>query len=288
MVRHRRTNKRFFTNKKYDEDDPTFEEFLNPEFSNYSYDMDSFMILGRSFSDYSILINKLVATYQDAEYKKLINDGSFPWSKFIRSELNQFEKSFGNYLRLKIEESKTYENESKNLIQKLSNNKPYNLLSFNYTNPVKNSKNLVNFRNIHGDLDNPILGIDSTSIKPTDEAFTYTKTYRIMDNSENKSDPILTHNIKEIVIFGHSLNDSDFSYFDSIFDYYNIYDSDIRLVFAYKIYSDDEENIASDHYLAVSNLLYKYGETFDNKSHGRNLMHKMLIEKRLELREIKD
>lgn len=52
-------------------------------------------------------------------------------------------------------------------------------------------------------------------------------------------------------IFGHSLSIFEFLYFQSIFDYYSIYDS-------------------------VYNLFENYGERLDNKDRGKNLLHKFI------------
>ena len=47
---------------------------------------------------------------------------------------------------------------------------------------------------------------------------------------------LLPQTVKTIVFYGHSFAPADYSYFQSIFDYYNIYDNDITLVFYYSIY----------------------------------------------------
>lgn len=36
----------------------------------------------------------------------------------------------------------------------------------------------------------------------------------------------------------------------------------------------------------ISNLLYSYSESIDNIKRGKNLMHKLLLEKRLFIKEI--
>ena len=38
----------------------------------------------------------------------------------------------------------------------------------------------------------------------------------------------------------------------------------------------------------VTKLLAEYGKTLDNEDHGRNLMHKLMIEGRLEVRLLAD
>lgn len=62
-----------------------------------------------------------------------------------------------------------------------------------------------------------------------------------MTLANDKQDKLLPKSIKNIVFYGHSLAPADYSYFQSIFDYYNIYDNDITLVFYYSIYDKNKE-----------------------------------------------
>ncbi|GGD04270.1 hypothetical protein GCM10011573_37260 [Enterococcus wangshanyuanii] len=90
-------------------------------------------------------------------------------------------------------------------------------------------------------------------------------------------------NIEQIIFFGHSLSVADYSYFQSIFDYYNIYDSDVDLIFYYVNYS---KNAFPQCLEAITKLIKRYGETLDNKDHGKNLLHKLSLECRLKVKEI--
>ena len=92
-----------------------------------------------------------------------------------------------------------------------------------------------------------------------------------------------------IKFYGHSLGKADYSYFQSIFDGVDLYESKTVLVFYYPYDDSDEENneswrngLAS----SINDLLVDYGATMDNKDHGQNLMHKLLLEGRLILRGV--
>ena len=87
--------------------------------------------------------------------------------------------------------------------------------------------------------------------------------------------------------FGHSLSLLDYSYFQTIFDYYEIYQSKIVLVFYYKVYGDrSKEDMELDLAKKISKILHKYSPSIDNPKKGKNLLHKLLLEKRLIIKEI--
>lgn len=95
-----------------------------------------------------------------------------------------------------------------------------------------------------------------------------------------------------IKFYGHSLASSDYSYFQAILDEIDLYKSNVRLIFLYRPWiKDDGERIseieARDGMChKVSQLLTTYGSTMENKDHGKNLMHKLLLEGRLSVRQI--
>lgn len=103
---------------------------------------------------------------------------------------------------------------SQQLLNKLSSNERYNLLSFNYTTPCTKDSSCNIKRNIHGKLeDHPIIGIDSKNISPDSPVFRFTKTYRIMTLASEKQDKLLPQTVKTIVFYGHSFAPADYSYF---------------------------------------------------------------------------
>lgn len=211
---------------------------------------------------------------------------------FAMEHLNLFEKDFGNYI-------KDVQNKlAHSLDNILYNDKPKKIINFNYTTVIKNEinkfKNIqkyptaVNIRsieeviNIHGDYKNPIFGIDNQNVDESMNIFT--KTYRILSSDTIESFTLPSNKLLEtIYFFGHSLSEADYSYFQSMFDYYSIYDSKIRLIFLYS-YHDGKEKSRQES--RVVKLINDYGKTLENKDKGKNLLHKLLLENRIKIYEI--
>ena len=232
------------------------------------------------------------------------------------NELKKFEVAFKDYMNKKLfHEQHIYSEYLENadrLLDKIvkydpEENKKTNIISFNYTFPFLQSEQTINLEktskvqrrfeinNIHGKLvdSNIIFGIDQDKINARSFNYLFTKTYRrlvqnmtaIRDNQLTLPNP---QNIERIIFFGHSLNSADYSYFQSIFDYYDIYSSSVTLVFYYSIYDKERElQIQQEHIIAVSDLIKHYGETMDNEAHGENLLHKLMLENRISITEIK-
>lgn len=211
---------------------------------------------------------------------------------FAMEHLNLFEKDFGNYI-------KDVQNKlAHSLDNILYNDKPKKIINFNYTTVIKNEinkfKNIqkyptaVNIRsieeviNIHGDYKNPIFGIDNQNVDESMNIFT--KTYRILSSDTIESFTLPSNKLLEtIYFFGHSLSEADYSYFQSMFDYYSIYDSKIRLIFLYSDYDGKEKSRQENR---VVKLINDYGKTLENKDKGKNLLHKLLLENRIKIYEI--
>lgn len=210
---------------------------------------------------------------------------------FLLEELNQFEKSFKNYLIEQISDSKQrYQSKAHELYKKIvgiDNNNEYYVINFNYTIPFTNlnKRKIFFMNNVHGDLstEEVIFGIDSFSQSSVNLNF-FTKTSRIMSLDKREREPIpIKEEVENIYFFGHSLSSADYSYFLSIFDFYDIYNSNIKLNF---VYANHEDNAKKNMLKKISTLLTNYGESFDNKAKGKNLMHKLSLENRLLIKEI--
>lgn len=203
---------------------------------------------------------------------------------------------------------KNYMQQFGKLISKLTKDNKYNLLSFNYTYyseliPAAHNSILgttspatrkicpndcVIYKNIHGNLnDHIIIGIDESDINEKDPLYKFTKTYRIM-GLEDQEGSCLSKSIKEITFYGHSLAKADYSYFQSIFDFYHIYDSDVKLIFYYSDYCNNREKCKFETINRVIELIKIYGNTLDNKDHGKNLLNKLKLENRLLIRELEN
>lgn len=195
----------------------------------------------------------------------------------------------------------------------------YNVMSFNYTNPWDSHKwssefsinssftNPIKYINVHGEavkdhkkstenVNRIIFGIDNKDIETSSEEYIFTKTYRTLVNYSDTSKStratdanIFDNSIKIIKFFGHSLGDADYSYFQQMFDYYNLYgNDDLKLYFYFRPY-DDKISITEylhDQSIRVIKLLDKYGKTMTNKDHGKNLVTRLKMTKRIFIKQI--
>lgn len=221
----------------------------------------------------------------------------------LKKDLKRFETTFASYLNSELERNDDdYLINSSRLfdgllIQNHLSNKnrhyQYNrtdngantqqIISFNYTQPSINDS----IRYIHGNLTNKniIFGIDYDSVS---NLFNYhplefTKSYRILENKLNSKVSIAS-DIKNILFYGHALGEADYSYFQSIFDTVDLYHGDAKLIFYWTQFGDQDQYIVQVE--NVVRLIEKYGQTFTNKDHGRNLFTKLLLENRIKFVEI--
>ena len=177
---------------------------------------------------------------------------------FLLQELNKFEKNFGEYVRNEYEtnyEDKVLPN-AKKIIDFFENEGLGKIVStetFNYTdNNIKRESNGISIfdtiHHINGNYNNPIFGIDSSKIKVESPIVFFTKVARRMQGlTQINNDSFLTFgfDFDTLIIFGHSLNEHDYSYFFPIFDYLDMTNitKNTALVFAYYIYDEEKRNI---------------------------------------------
>lgn len=240
------------------------------------------------------------------------NDASWTKERLLnvtQQDLSTFEGDFASYLISEINRSADYQQAADKLMKALMgfglpsaerHEIETCVLSFNYTTPheiFRVDGNLVSYVNIHGKLGGEIVfGIDGTGRMNDPDALPYTKTYRLMAldvpnvaavvhrSASSPSDDV----IRVVKFFGHSLGQADYSYFQAIFDAVNLYDGLTRLQFFVRPYECNgiwlkEEDVRKEMMGKVINLLSSYGATLDNKDHGKNLIHKLLIEGRLQI-----
>ena len=221
----------------------------------------------------------------------------------LKKDLKKFENTFAFYLNNELERNgDDYLINSSRLFNRLllqnnlsnkSRNYQYNrtdigdntqqIISFNYTHPSLYDS----IRYIHGNLKNKniIFGIDYDSVS---NLFNYhplefTKSYRILENKLN-SKVSISSDIKNILFYGHGLGEADYSYFQSIFDTVDLYHGDTKLIFYWTQFGEQDQYIVQVE--NVVRLIEKYGQTFENKDHGRNLFTKLLLENRIIFIEI--
>lgn len=209
----------------------------------------------------------------------------------VHKEFKEFEEIISPY-----QKSRTIK-EANVLSKEFSNLKHTHILSFNYTNifDILEVESPCLYSNVHGKLcnsrcdesctlSNIIFGIDDNIIQSQSkdtELHLFSKTYRKMFNTNTPTSILPPNNDNPITLkfYGHSLSEADYSYFQSIFDYYNLYsNSNISLNF---YYSEGYEQTD-----AIYRLINIYGKSLSNKEQGKNLIHKLLLENRLNIIKI--
>ena len=224
-------------------------------------------------------------------------------------ELNEFEKMFGNYIAqinndlfdigMGTFKDKNIECKVRKIFE-VDNNITNIVINFNYTTYLREMDYISEMTNVHGTFENPIFGIDNTEIENDREFYYLTKTSRVLFNNTIKEDFKLPNKIEisKICFFGHSLARADYSYFQSIFDYYDIYNSEVKLEFKYYNYIKNDEKLTdeekeerkdevkSNMHKSVIELMNDYGNTASNKSRGQNLLHKLILENRIKIVEV--
>lgn len=245
-----------------------------------------------------IILKKIDEIKNENENKR--NDEEkreFNYLDFMMEQLNSFEKDFGNYigsLELKEENKNRLINIFRTTCRKKIINFNYSIflqnlidrykdIAFSEIEIARRIKSIESIVNIHGDFKNPIFGIDSHNSKEQFQNFT--KTSRILNNDTVGNFELpKPEKLGTINFFGHSLSEADYSYFQSLFDYYDIYSSNIKLNFMYSEYDKNDLTRAKrETHNNVVKLMKNYGEKLENKDKGKNLLHKLLIENRIKL-----
>jgi hypothetical protein len=238
------------------------------------------------------------------------------WSKekllaFSRNELKRFENEFSAYLSQAVKDQPDYRVNAYNLMEELltqgrPSKEDYNIeesvLSFNYTHPIESlhfEEHGTSYINIHGRLGGEIVfGIDGTGRMNDSTVMPFTKTYRLLSldvpgtrSLVHAASPVgyQDYGTALIKFYGHSLGSPDYSYFQAIFDSVHLYEEQTELIFFYRRHGDKtSEEVRVETMSQVIKLLDAYGRTLDNKDHGKNLIHKLLIEGRLAVKELPD
>lgn len=232
------------------------------EFRNKEYEL---------WEDYITKCNTGNKEYDMAFEKRLVKE-LFPLvAQVLLAELRELEKDFNDYLIKELDHlDLSYQRNAIDLIYKIfsrlyscPNNKvtiPYNIISFNYTTPWDRGDNVANLdpvfytylcdvKNLHGalsrDTSEIIFGIDDEFISPLSNEYIFTKPSRTLDlysqekneNFQEYSDikSLMPNTIKDIVFYGHSLSQADYSYFKIILDTF-IPREDVVFTFVYNVH----------------------------------------------------
>ena len=208
---------------------------------------------------------------------------------FLLCELKKFEANFGRYIYSQqyndcyrsfgiINKTVSFFNASKKLIMSLCNvNNLVSIDSFNYGNVDEDF--MPKLRHINGDIASPIFGIDSNAFSASDDRYIFSKTYRRMQldfYSQNISERLKCDNL---VIFGSSLSNSDFSYFFSVFDDMRILDENknCRIIFAYNIYDIKRKSEIEETVLRNVAILFQEYSSYKGLSEQKNRVLDYLI-----------
>ena len=213
---------------------------------------------------------------------------SFDFYDFLLEELKTFEKRFGKFVNDQIyamqkekedggsivEFNKKYIERFNDTVNELCfRSQLFSIDSFNYTHPTVNEIG-KSIHHINGSYEQPIFGVDSIYFKPNDKRFIFTKTCRRIDADFVQTSKDNTPTFKNVVVYGHSLNEADYNYFFPIFDKLNLIEpnEDKVLVFAYSNYEgSDKEFIKRNIINNISKMMYKYAESKELKNADRFL-----------------
>ncbi len=221
------------------------------------------------------------------------------FNEWMLEQLKIIEEAFRLYVQQEINQKEfEYYDKSRTLYSHFVqvndfDSKPLSIINFNYTIPRLIDNSYVQSTNIHGNIQKGeiIFGIDEknstnkTWIEPGDTKYLFTKTARkIHSNDNDENFKLNKYNDSNIFIYGHSLNDQDYSYFQSIFDAYNISESRTILFVGWTNY-DKTKKLRADKVNSLIQLLKYYGDSMNN-DRGKNLLHRLLLEKRIRVIEI--
>ena len=251
----------------------------------------------------------IVALYLFCKYDLSDFDGlnTAELYRCFEMELHLLEADFASYLKKAVDDSTHYQDNACSLLDKLLSVERVNpqewdifesVLSFNYTIPERasvDSREQLSYVNVHGRLADSsetdiIIGIDAADCWGSAMAMPFTKTFRVMGIGAPYLDEVLhiptggkyDTTMDLLKFYGHSLASADYSYFQSIFDSINLYSGSTRLIFFYHEHDDVNKEVERINTMVrVMELLTTYGKTLDNQDHGKNLVHKLLLEGRL-------
>ena len=234
--------------------------------------------------DFCVFLSDQINKEKDTMFSKTISQNDFEseYNNYFTCSIKLLNHILKAYHPNKYKMSNSQDNQTETYKFHASND----ILSFNYTLPVE----AFNWYNIHGRLssNNIIFGINYDSLIShfTSPPLQFSKSYRILENGFS-SNIHLSKTIKNILFYGHGLGEADYPYFQSIFDSIDLYHGNTRLIFFWDAYDENRKlELHKETLNKVVNLIEKYGQTFSNKDHGRNLLTKLKIENRILIKEI--
>ncbi len=256
--------------------------------SDYGYD---------SRIDYLIILYIYIAQKNIYRYRE--ENKNFVDYSMLLDDLKKFEKKFGEYICQ--ETSKTeYVINSKNLIKELlgKHNELGGIDTFNYS--VLQIDDVNKIWHINGDYSYPIFGIDdNVDVVSTNESiidlnwYIFTKIYRRLEIYGQKTAIPKNKEYSGIIVYGHSLNEQDYSYFYPLFNQLDFTNSNKAskngkyITFKYSAYEGcTSEQAKEKTIVAVVKMLEKYNREILNASHFR-LLNILFNQNRIRFEEVK-
>ena len=200
----------------------------------------------------------------------------------LQQELTTFEKLFGRYI-VKAISAIDYQEDAIELANQLCGPAEniyidsFNYSGFSYKTVVGSWSSgnqggdfhkIRGIRHINGNCSNPIFGIDLSEKEKGDypECIRYTKTARRLQQDSHHLTPKtkdLPESINHAVVFGHSLNEMDYDYFNYLFTMLNFNSFELEkmgcIEFVYSIYNPQmADKIRSDYADKIHKLIAYY------------------------------
>ena len=221
--------------------------------------------------------------------------------EFLLNELKYFEKKFGNFVYSQLHDlylensnksntflNTKYINTSIATIECLSNiDNVCQIDTFNYSY-IEDEKIKPLLNHINGDRINPIFGIDTNSFESKDPRFIFTKTSRRMDLDTVEDEITKNKDFDNLIVYGHSLNEADYSYFFPMFDKLKLLDSTANgvIVFAYSVYDEEKrDKITANQRQNVVNIISAYAKS-KNVSDAPRVLDSLTTQKKVIFYEI--
>ncbi len=234
---------------------------------------------------------KIMVTYLSyLQDPTLYNENSF--YEWLLNELKKFEISFGKYI-LSETKSSDYIIKAFKLISIITDStEKLSVDSFNYSS-IPNS--IVQLRHINGDTSHPIFGIDLTyeeeSNNPALKCFTKTSRRISQDTHNlNQSTDWNSEVITHAIVFGHSLNEMDYDYFNYLFTKLKFNTFEVEkmgsIEFLYRIYDENKATSIRDDYADSVYKLINYYEEYVSNSNQHILINLLRFSGKLIIREL--
>jgi AcrR family transcriptional regulator len=279
-----------------------------------------YMAINRSSSSGQDAAKMTDAMLQSIYYQKIqdiynnvvefeLNDIQPLVADVLLHELHELEYDFQCFISYRLSITRDYDENINSLLRRMTNPEkdmfnavtiPYHLLSFNYSSrwsrAFRSRFSPVKFLDVHGKIPNNeglkfsniIFGVDHSLFQASELEYRTLKSYTQGFEKIGEGRDIYTKDIQTIKFYGHSLAEADYAYFQQLFDYYELYaNPNLSLVFFYSVYDEKRsQEIEHEQIMAISRLIEKYGQTLDNKDHGKNLLTRLIQTKRLQMIKI--